>query len=188
MINLLFIRHGQTLGNSQKRYIGITDEPILEEAAQRLDQKKYPDADIVYSSPMIRCRQTAQILYPHITPIIIQDFSECNFGSFEGKNYIDLTADAEYQSWIDSNGTTPFPKGESVPEFKNRCVTTFLNTIAVIENLNATVALVVHGGTIMAILEHFYEKKSTYYDWHVENESGYTAVWKNNTICEVTKI
>ena len=44
-----------------------------------------------------------------------------DFGEFEGKNYIELQKDPNYQAWIDSNGTLPFPGGESREAFIKRC-------------------------------------------------------------------
>ena len=41
-------------------------------------------------------------------------------------------------------------------------------------------AFVVHGGTIMSILEAFAEEKKNYYDWQVKNGCGYVA----STDCE----
>ena len=42
-----------------------------------------------------------------------------NFGSFEGKTYFDLNGNEDYQRWIDSGGTLPFPGGESREQLWN---------------------------------------------------------------------
>ena len=52
---------------------------------------------------MKRCIQTAQIIYPGREAVVVDDLKECDFGRFEGKNYIELSGDAYYQKWIDSN-------------------------------------------------------------------------------------
>lgn len=49
---------------------------------------------------------------------IIEELSECDFGEFENKNYKELSGNQDYQRWIDSNGTLPFPGGESREAFK----------------------------------------------------------------------
>lgn len=51
----------------------------------------------------------------------IEEWREMNFGAYEGKNYEDLKNDSYYQKWIDSNGTLPFPEGESQQEYIKRC-------------------------------------------------------------------
>ena len=66
-MRLLFLRHGMTKGNQERRYIGVTDEPLSEAGREMLrqqmaerDEKELPG--IVFVSPLIRCRETAQIL------------------------------------------------------------------------------------------------------------------------------
>jgi Fructose-2,6-bisphosphatase len=181
MVKLIFIRHGATFGNTLKRYIGSTDEPLLE---TQFD-KQYPKADVIYTSPMLRCKQTAEIIYG-TDCTEIADLRECDFGKFEGKNYMELDGDADYQAWIDSNGTLPFPDGEDHIDFKQRCVKAFETVMSNADN--GTIAFIVHGGTIMAILERYSDKPSAFYDWHVGNGEGYEAVWENNKISVVNKI
>lgn len=69
MAEIILVRHGKTAGNLEGRYIGSrTDEPLCEEGIHALEEKvregTYPPVDLVYASPMIRCRQTAKILWP----------------------------------------------------------------------------------------------------------------------------
>ncbi len=46
---------------------------------------EYPEADLVFVSPMRRCLETAEVLYPGQEPVVIEEFRECDFGLFEGK-------------------------------------------------------------------------------------------------------
>ena len=138
----------------------------------------YPPVDLVYASPMIRCRQTAKILWPKFTDSsqiqYVQNLQECDFGAFENKNYQELSGNAEYQAWIDSNGTLPFPQGESREQFQRRCVEGFCKLLKEVwtrERSLSSFALVVHGGTIMALLEAFAE--GSYYDYQCANAKGY---------------
>lgn len=181
MCKVIFIRHGATQGNKEKRYIGRTDEPLTEESIKSLQNKQYPAADIIYTSPMMRCIQTTEILYPNQPYIIVNDFRECDFGKFENKNYIDLSGDVDYQAWIDSNGTLPFPDGEDNALFKQRCINAF-NEIMRLESHN-TIVFIIHGGTIMSIFEHYSEPPSTFYDWHIGNGEGIESVFEDNKLC-----
>ena len=89
MLKLILIRHGETQGNKLKRYIGKrTDEPLCPEAGNMLAQLAYPEVQAVYASPMIRCTQTAGILFPGKKLNIIDELAECDFGEFENKNYV----------------------------------------------------------------------------------------------------
>ncbi|MBP3761767.1 MAG: histidine phosphatase family protein, partial [Ruminococcus sp.] len=85
-----FIRHGMTAGNEMKKYIGTTDEELSEKGISIIKSIQYPDCDTLIVSPMKRCIQTAKIIYPDKNYIICEDFRECDFGDFEGKNYIEL--------------------------------------------------------------------------------------------------
>ena len=127
--DMALIRHGMTPGNEEHRYIGRTDEPLSQKGREQLLtlQKKgvYPAAACVAASPLERCRQTAELLYPGQAPCVFDQFREMDFGAFEGHNYEELKADVRYQAWIDSNGTLPFPQGESREQFQRRCVEGF---------------------------------------------------------------
>lgn len=191
MLRLVLLRHFATLGNLQKRYIGTTDEPLCKEGRKGLGQISYPKVDTVLTSPLLRCRETARLIYPQIKPIICEGFRECNFGEFENKNYMELTNNPKYQAWLDSNGTLPFPNGEGVDEFKQRTLLEFQNRMEFC-NVNGytSVALVVHGGTIMSILENYADPKEQFYHWQVKNGCGYSTDYeeKNGRIINICNI
>ena len=112
MIKLYLIRHGQTPGNKLSRYIGTTDEPLSDEGREFLKKISYPMPEELFVSPLLRCVETAEILFPGKQLHIIEELSECDFGEFENKNYKELAGNENYQKWIDSNGTMPFPGGD----------------------------------------------------------------------------
>lgn len=175
-LKLALIRHGKTFGNTQGRYIGRTDEPLCREGIAALRERAagYPAAELVFSSPMKRCIQTAGILYPGMEPYVMPDFRECDFGSFENKNYEELSGNPAYQAWIDSGGTLAFPNGESREQVSERTVRAFRQMLRVCRVRQAgQAALVVHGGTIMTIMERFARPKKDYYDWQVKNGCGF---------------
>ena len=185
MLKLLLIRHGETEGNKLKRYIGKrTDEPLCPEAESRLEQIDYPAVQAVYARPMLRCTQTARILFPGKKLNIIDELAECDFGEFENKNYLELDGNEHYQAWVDSGGLLPFPEGESREEFKKRNVMGFQKAVnGCIRGGLSTAALVVHGGTIMNIMEEYADEERSFYDWHVKNGRGYEVeidpeLWK----------
>ncbi len=184
-ITLVLIRHGATKANMEHRYLGKTDEVLSKEGEMQLFEYKkmsfFPNIDYLFSSPMKRCVQTAEILFPELKPVEIEEWKEMDFGVFEGKNYLELQGDKRYQEWIDSNGTLPFPEGESREEFISRCDKGFRSMIGKLkptkEEEHKTVGIIVHGGTIMALLSKY--AKGNYFDYQVPNGKGFICTMKH---------
>lgn len=176
VLSLVFLRHGKTAGNLQKRYIGVTDESLCSEGREELLYKPpLSTPSSLYASPMKRCIETAAILFPHLSPRLIPDFRECNFGDFEGKNYDELNGSAAYQRFIDTMGAE-IPGGEPVSLFRERCCQGFLTVVNRMCQENCPdAAIICHGGTIMAVMERFEKQKRGFYGYQVSNGCGYLA-------------
>lgn len=180
-VEIVFIRHGRTPANKEHRYLGKTDESLSPEGIEALRQEKaekiYPEIDYLFASPMKRCIETADILYPGKDPILVPQWKEMDFGLFEGKNYQELNGDKQYQAWIDSGGTLPFPQGESRACFLQRCSQGMYESVDRYRELftgGVKIGCVVHGGTIMALLSTFYGGE--YFDYQVKNGRGYCCM------------
>ena len=171
-MKLILIRHGQTLGNLENCYIGSrTDEELCEQGRAELQNRRFPAVRRVFTSPMKRCIQTARLLYPGIEPEIIPDFRECDFGDFEGMTYADLNGREDFQRWVDSFGTLPFPNGESRTEVSERCLKAFDDLLA--NRVDGDCAFIVHGTTIMSIMEAHAKPEGQYYDFQLRFGEGY---------------
>ena len=179
-----FIRHGKTLGNLSRRYIGKTNEPLCKEGIMELKafqtKERYPKSHLIYVSPLTRCIETAKILFPNQPLLSCNALRECDFGEFENKNYMELQSHPYYQTWVDSNGQLPFPNGEIPALFTKRCLKAFLACInhipyktSYISSTPAWTTFVVHGGTIMSILSELTVPKGEYFSFQVENGQGY---------------
>lgn len=180
MISLLFIRHGATRGNLEKRYIGRSDEPLCDVGISQVLKLKEQNfrADYLFVSPMLRTCQTAELLFPKMQYTIVDNFVETDFGIFEGKNFSELSGNEEYQRWVDSGCVAPIPQGESVMDFKMRCVKAFAEVMKTIPD-NSNVAFVVHGGVIMAILEAYAKPSCGFYDYHIGNGEYIVCEFEN---------
>lgn len=136
-INLTLIRHGKTPSNREHRYLGVTEEALSGEGRKQLEILAEKDILkkpwLLFISPMLRCQESAGILFPGRKAYPIEEWREMNFGAYEGKNYEDLKNDSYYQKWIDSNGTLPFPEGESQQEYIKRCHRGLLTATKIIE-------------------------------------------------------
>lgn len=200
-MKLILLRHGKTAGNLEGRYVGATDEPLCKEGLQGLQLLKQLQPQLFQSqllqpqlswlavSPMERCRQTADFLCPGREQHQYFDFREMNFGDFEGKNNAELTGNPDYQAWIDSRGKIPFPNGESREVFSLRCREAFIQAVnQAMEADCKTTTFVVHGGTIMAILESFAHPYQDFYSYQTANAAGFLVnldekVWTERRVC-----
>lgn len=189
-ITLYIIRHGATKSNKRHAYLGNTNEPLSNEGGEQIifynEAGRYPkekDNLLIFSSSMLRCLQTKDILYPDTRAILLPEWKEIDFGRFEGKNYQDLNGDPDYQRWIDSGGVTAFPGGESRDEFVKRSMAGLEWCIECMEDYKQKSAVcIVHGGTIMAIMSSL--TGGDYYDYQVKNGQGYEIELsiKNNNV------
>lgn len=189
-ITLLLIRHGATRGNLAKRYIGArTDEPLCDDGVRALESAAArrlfkPGGAPLFVSPMIRCRQTAAILFPGVSYDVVDDLRETDFGEFDGLSYAELSGDPRYQRWIDSGGTIAFPGGEAPDVFaarSRRALDAILRRVtAGAENASAdaesacaplSVAIVAHGGNIMAMMSALTGRG--FYEFQLPPSAGY---------------
>lgn len=152
-MSIYLIRHGMTEGNRESRYVGRTDEPMsaegIDDINRRISDGYYPKADVVYSSPMQRTIHTAKLIYPDIKPVFLDALCERDFGKYEMKRYDELDDDVEYQNWLASKGSLPFPGGEQRDDFIERVRTAY--DIVKKAAQECDVAVVTHGGVIVAI-------------------------------------
>lgn len=174
-MQVILIRHSMTAGNAELRYIGSTDELLSSEGIALAEQTGAdPDVQTVYVSPLRRTQQTAAILFPNARQIIVDDLREMDFGDFEGRSFSEMEHDAAYIAWVESNCLAPCPNGESRSAFSERVCAAFANMIAdAVAQGEETVSFVVHGGTIMAVMERFAIPKGDYYSYSVKNCQGY---------------
>ena len=98
---LHLIRHGLTEGNLKGLYIGSgSGLPLCAEGRAQLKTLKkdfdYPTVPLVFTSPMLRATETAEILFPGVRQIELQDLREIAFGKFEGKPLQQLVKDPEF--------------------------------------------------------------------------------------------
>lgn len=166
-MHIWLIRHGETQGNHERRYIGSTDESLNERGIAQARAFAAPAIDRLFVSPMRRCIETAQIMFPHVPYTVCNGLRECNFGVFEGKTADELADCSAYRIWVASNCTSDVPGGESITAFTQRCCRAFADALEDAAG-SGDAAFVIHGGCIMAILAH-YEGQRGFYDYRIEN-------------------
>jgi broad specificity phosphatase PhoE len=165
MTRLVLVRHGETVGNSRIRYYGATDVELAEEGRAQMcavaralgtDFRITPLSQI-FTSPLRRARESAEMIASQPAAIVIEDFREVDFGDFEGLTATEIEArfPEEFARW-NRNRLAPdyaYPRGESRAAFALRVERGVLQMLAQIDSEPATrsVLLVAHRGVIRTI-------------------------------------
>jgi alpha-ribazole phosphatase len=172
-MRIYLLRHGKTSYNAEKRYQGTRDIPLCDEGRAELGRADFTP-DRVYVSPLCRARESASILFPGVRQVVVPDFREMCFGSFEGRNYVDMEKDPDYLAWVNGNCEGSCPDGERRADFSRRSCEAFR---ALVEQSLAegreTLAIMAHGGTQMAVMEAYALPHEDYYHWCSPNAGGY---------------
>ena len=170
---IYLLRHGQTEYNAQKRYQGQRDIPLSPEGAAQLRRADF-DPDVVYVSTLQRTSQTARILFPEAKLVPVDGLKEMCFGSFEGRNFIEMEHDPDYLAWVNANCESPCPDGETKAVFSERVCRAFAALVdrALAEG-EETLVILAHGGTQMAAMERYALPHADYYHWCAPNAGGY---------------
>ena len=159
---LSIIRHGLTVANDKAIYLGSrTDYSLskkgISQIVNKMDEYEYPKVQRVYSSPMKRCIETAEIIYPYRELQIVENMTELDFGEFDGKSVQELIDRDDYKEWL--KGGTPdkrAPGGESMEELLLRLFKGLHEIITDMMDEELThCALITHSGLVTNILSAF---------------------------------
>ena len=86
---IYFIRHGQTDDNLNQIYTGQKDVPLnqngIAQAQSTAEELKDTKIDICFCSPLLRAKQTCEIIVGSLDDVIIDErLVERSFGKYEG--------------------------------------------------------------------------------------------------------
>lgn len=197
---LFLIRHGITQGNLEGIYMGSgTDLPLCEEGIAQLKELQqkftYPQVKTIFSSPMRRAIETAELLFSTAKDkIILEDLTESNFGEFEGRKISELTQDSNFAKWM-SPQEHYLPKGgEETAVFHERCSKVLMGMLEYMMKAGIEqAACVTHGGVIMSMLAQRGMPKRQPEQWMADSGAGYLVqcspeMWMRDGIVEVCEI
>jgi alpha-ribazole phosphatase len=116
---LYLIRHGESqqnrLGNPLS---GVNETPLSPQGIRQCEylQKHIDQFNIksVYTSPLVRARQTARIVFSTIEPTIVEGLTEFDYGDYDGKVAGDYPDDPVLSQWLTAPGNLSFPGGGNV--------------------------------------------------------------------------
>ena len=149
---IYFIRHGETEYNKEARFQGHLDVPLsktdIAQANTALEHSKEYSFDKIYTSPLSRAKQTAEIINKHHNAPVIEDdrLKEIYMGSLQGKFLKDLSDEEKHLAFSNPEHFG----GETHEEFCKRAISFFKE----IENTTETILIVSHGGTYRALYKY----------------------------------
>jgi alpha-ribazole phosphatase len=148
----IWIRHAPVQGQ-EARYFGRLDvsaEPVHPGIAAGL-ARRLPPVAVWVASPLVRARMTALALRDGVDPIAIPDFSEQDYGLWQGRSHNDVYNANRTLDWANPADIRP-PEGES---FADVCV----RVAAAIDRLSAhyaghSIVAMGHQTTVRAAVAH----------------------------------
>jgi probable phosphoglycerate mutase len=156
----LLVRHGVTQHSLERRFSGSggdLDPPLVEEGiaqvqAAAVELAARGGADVLVCSPMLRTRQTAEILERSLglEPVVVEGLEEGRFGEWDGSTFAEVMTrwPKELDAWLSSPEVAP-PGGESLHDIHAR-VGAALD--GVLERYRgARIAVAAHVGSIRAL-------------------------------------
>ncbi len=127
---IYLVRHGQTVWNEEGKLCGSSDVPLSDEGllqAQKLAARmKGVNLSAVYSSPLLRARQTAEAIASHhnLEVQIERDLSEIDYGDWEGLKVADAMEKFPELERLRREDPMKFvaPNGEPMKNFAERVI------------------------------------------------------------------
>ncbi|SEN81106.1 MSMEG_4193 family putative phosphomutase [Cryobacterium sp. TMT1-3] len=164
MATVILVRHGRTTANATGvlagRTVGVSLDQLGREQAALTGQRlaAVPLVGVV-SSPLERCRQTAQLIIDRqtgspVTPFD-EELTECDYGQWQGRSLSDLATENLWSVVQTQPSAVVFPGGESMAAMQARSVAAIRRHDAVFEaehGPDAVWVAVSHGDIIKSIL------------------------------------
>ena len=157
---IIFARHGQTEWNIQYRFQGRTNVKLTETGKRQAHAlaarlSSWPP-DVIYTSPLDRAYYTASaIAEPHgLTPLILPELEEINFGTWEGESNSSLekAQNSTYALWRSDPFFYP-PEGAETWE---RLYVRLAKAVKVfLQGSYKRIVVVSHGGIMRALYAVF---------------------------------
>lgn len=187
------IRHGMTEANEKGLYIGKTDLPLsalgLRDLLNKKEEARYPQATRFYVSPLSRCRQTLEVLYPGSQPIVMDGLAECDFGVWDGRRVEELKDDEQFGMWVRGE-LQDIPGGERSEDFQDRVMAAFETLVEeAMKNGDDDTVVCTHGGVIMMIMAAYAFPRADMSAWGTESGCGFTlrvtpSLWMREPVAE----
>lgn len=158
-MNIFLIRHGETNWNKEHLFQGKSNIPLncngIKQAEKLSNSLKEEKIDIIFSSPLDRALQTANIInkYHHAPVYIDEQISERSLGNLEGQNSANYDLAVLLEQILDlSQKENAIYQVETLHLLLNRTYQ-FLNTLILkYGNTDNNIYIVTHSSTLLALM------------------------------------
>ncbi|GMQ90817.1 MAG: alpha-ribazole phosphatase family protein [Gammaproteobacteria bacterium] len=157
------LRHGETVNG--QCYIGHLDVALSDLGRKQMEVAAMGIGgwDVIVTSPLIRCAEFSRQLAQRLNiPLITEpDIREIGFGRWEGLDFKTIRAryPEQYRAFLNNPEENTPPGGESLLIFRQRVLTAW--KLLQQQYAGQKILLVVHGGTIRALLQEIYSMSWT---------------------------
>lgn len=164
MATVILVRHARSTANADGilagRTSGVTLDETGREQAARIGERLAPLPLVtVVTSPLDRCRQTAQEIADRqarpLATVVEEELTECDYGRWQGRRLADLAREELWSVVQRQPSAVVFPGGESLVAMHARAVRAVrrIDTAVEAEHGPAAVwAAVTHGDLVKAVL------------------------------------
>ena len=168
-MKIYFVRHGETLWNKEKKIQGQSDIPLNEYGRElayvTAEAIKEIPFDVVYSSPLLRAKETADILVKNRKLKVLTDprLVEMSFGEGEGESLPEIHTHPEmklYNFIHNPENYIPPTGGETFEELYDRCKSFIEDIVLPAENKYDSMLIVGHGALIRGFIHNISNRPS----------------------------
>lgn len=152
------LRHGETDWNRERRIMGRRPVPLSERGRTQLlglaPHLKALGIDKIFTSPLPRCRSTAELVAGQIGDVPVFDeegLTEVHYGAWEGRTFRELVEEPEFHDYWKDPVATAYPGGgESLLDVRNRVFAAMARVAAAADGQPTIV--VSHGDPLRLVL------------------------------------
>ena len=156
----ILMRHGETRWNREGRVMGRNPVELSENGRAQVEAAvvlaRSLNLDLIVTSPLVRARQTAEIISVGIGGVEIREdpaIAEVSYGRWEGMTYHELIEDSHYAVYRESPVEYPTPGGETIRDVQARGIDAVRR--AVEANPERRILFVSHGDIIRTVVCYF---------------------------------
>ncbi len=174
-MEIFVVRHGESEGNRDNKFRGRTDFPLTERGRSQAEETgkeltKFGKFDVIFTSPLIRAKETAEIISKFLKTNVIpvEELNNIKLGEWEGKskNFIKENYPEEWRLWITEPEKLKIKNGEEIDHIRERTMKWIRKTV---EENYERILIVTHRAVIKPMLAGILDVNPPYFwKFHID--------------------